>query len=97
MRSPGWQRRAACAETGPELFFGPDDEMPGDQQARETAAKRVCARCPVRRECLEYGESLGADGRRHGVWGGLGELDRQRYRRSQGQARRRGQERTAAA
>ena len=27
---------------------------------------RVCARCPVRGECLEYGRDIDADG----VWGG---------------------------
>ena len=41
-------------------------------------AKRICAPCPVRTECLEY--ALAA-GERWGVWGGLSERERRRLKR----------------
>lgn len=66
-----WQDRGLCAEVDPDLFF---PEKGGS--VRE--AKRVCARCPVRVECLE--EALAND-ERFGVWGGLSETDRRRLRR----------------
>lgn len=66
----GWMVDALCAQVDPEIFF---------PEARETnkAAKRVCAGCPVRTECLEYALSAS-----HvwGVWGGLSETERRRFR-----------------
>jgi WhiB family redox-sensing transcriptional regulator len=50
------------------LFFGPDGERPSARQARERKAKAVCARCPLRAECLEYALRHPA---RYGIWGGL--------------------------
>ena len=66
--SPGWWFAGLCAQTDPELFF---PEKGGS--ARE--AKAVCARCPVRAQCLEY--ALAHD-ERYGVWGGLSERERHR-------------------
>jgi WhiB family redox-sensing transcriptional regulator len=62
----GWQDRdwtasALCAQTDPEIFFPNQGESP-------SAAKAVCARCPVRSPCLE--EAL-ATARAWGVWGGM--------------------------
>lgn len=42
-----WQHQARCAETDPDSFF---PEKGGSTKD----AKKVCASCPVRRECLEY-------------------------------------------
>jgi WhiB family redox-sensing transcriptional regulator len=42
-----WQDASLCSQTDPEAFF---PEKGGS--VRE--AKRVCAACPVRTECLEY-------------------------------------------
>jgi WhiB family redox-sensing transcriptional regulator len=61
-----WWRDALCAQVGPEIFFP-------DQGASALPAKRVCAGCPVRSECLA--EALGR-GERFGVWGGLSERER---------------------
>jgi len=61
-----WQDAALCAETDPEAFF-PEVGQPA------RAAKRVCAACPVRTECLEYAV---ANGVAFGVWGGLTERER---------------------
>lgn len=67
----GWQDQAACR--GSDLFFGPYGELPPETERRETAAKKICAVCPVRALCDAY-----ADGRpeRYGVWGAVGESER---------------------
>jgi WhiB family transcriptional regulator, redox-sensing transcriptional regulator len=61
-----WAGRASCAETDPEIFFPPH----GDPA---TEARQICARCPVRDECLAY--ALDAD-EQYGIWGGLDPDDR---------------------
>jgi len=66
-----WQERALCAQTDPEAFF---PEKGGS--TRE--AKRICAGCEVRAECLEY--ALAHD-ERFGIWGGLSERERRRLKR----------------
>jgi WhiB family redox-sensing transcriptional regulator len=65
-----WRLDALCAETDPEAFF---PEKGGS--TRE--AKRVCAGCPVRLQCLEM--ALQND-ERFGIWGGLSERERRRVR-----------------
>src|SRR3978361_2516851 len=65
-----WRLDGLCAETDPEAFF---PEKGGSTRD----AKRVCAGCPVRLECLEY--ALGND-ERFGIWGGLSERERRRVR-----------------
>jgi WhiB family transcriptional regulator, redox-sensing transcriptional regulator len=69
---PDWQENALCAQTDPEAFF---PEKGGS--TRE--AKRICAGCEVRAECLEY--ALAHD-ERFGIWGGLSERERRRLRRA---------------
>jgi WhiB family redox-sensing transcriptional regulator len=59
---------AACATADPELFFPRERRDP-----QIPAAKRVCARCPVKDECLQY--SLSAQ-EEFGIWGGLDEWER---------------------
>jgi len=68
--SPGWWFAGLCAQTDPELFF---PEKGGS--VRE--AKAVCARCPVRAQCLAHAL---AHGERYGVWGGLSEPERRRLK-----------------
>jgi hypothetical protein len=65
-RRGDWQDQALCAQVDPELFFPEKGQSP-------RAAKRVCAACEVRAECLQY-----ALDRREpfGVWGGLSERER---------------------
>lgn len=57
-----------CAQTDPEAFF---PEKGGS--TRE--AKRVCAQCEVKEDCLEI--SL-LQGERFGIWGGLSERERRK-------------------
>lgn len=67
----GWQDRALCAQTDPEAFF---PEKGGS--TRE--AKKICAMCTVKQECLEY--ALEND-ERFGIWGGLSERERRKLKR----------------
>jgi WhiB family transcriptional regulator, redox-sensing transcriptional regulator len=73
LREPSrWQRRAACRESAPALFFPPGNSHL--TRADEEQAKAVCSSCPVRTHCLasaiEHEEA-------HGVWGGLNPEERQ--------------------
>lgn len=74
-----WRARAKCRGRAPidgasekHLFFGGR----GDHDLRKQA-KEVCRECDVRLQCLE--DAL-TDVERHGVWGGLTELERKRLR-----------------
>src|SRR3954470_14074219 len=69
--APEWQERALWSQTDPEAFF---PEKGGS--TRE--AKRICSRCDVKAECLEY--ALGHD-ERFGIWGGLSERERRKLKR----------------
>jgi WhiB family redox-sensing transcriptional regulator len=82
-----WVYRALCKDEDPELFFPVGTTGPAATQVH--AAKSVCARCPVRLECLEWAMGTGQDS---GVWGGLSEEERRALRR----ARRRGLQAVAA-
>lgn len=73
-----WRRDAACLDEDPELFFAGDD-------ASVAAAKQVCARCPVRSECLETALAVNE---MHGVWGGMAEGERRRLIRRRRRERR---------
>lgn len=74
--SDEWRDLAACKDMPPDVFF-PEKGQPAAR------AKAVCARCPVRSECLEY--ALNHE-MKHGVWGGYSERElrvmrgRHRYR-----------------
>ena len=61
-----WRARAACAGMGPDLFYV-------ERGHDVTAAKRVCARCPVWEPCLEDALS---EHDREGVHGGRTEKER---------------------
>jgi WhiB family redox-sensing transcriptional regulator len=65
--------RGLCAQTDPEAFF---PEKGGSARY----AKRVCAGCEVRIECLAW--ALDTD-QRFGVWGGHTERERRRLKRKQ--------------
>jgi WhiB family transcriptional regulator, redox-sensing transcriptional regulator len=69
-----WQRRAACRGPESTLFFAPTVPEPRpDRDAREARAKRICADCAVRTECLDYALRIREP---HGIWGGLNETER---------------------
>jgi WhiB family transcriptional regulator, redox-sensing transcriptional regulator len=66
-----WMLEAKCLDADPEAFF---PEKGGS--TRE--AKRICAACPVREECLDHAL---ANDERFGIWGGLSERERRRLKR----------------
>lgn len=69
-----WQDRALCRGADANLFFTPSHlEKKEDREIREAQAKAVCARCPVRRECLSFALATREP---YGIWGGLNELER---------------------
>jgi WhiB family transcriptional regulator, redox-sensing transcriptional regulator len=68
-----WQMRAACAGLGTEGFFHPEGERGPARNARDAAAKAVCARCPVIAECGAHALAVREP---YGVWGGMSEDDR---------------------
>jgi WhiB family transcriptional regulator, redox-sensing transcriptional regulator len=63
-----WPDLAACAEVDPDLFY----PEPGEPAA---PAKRICASCAVREECLEYAIR---NREMWGIWGGMTEMPRRR-------------------
>ena len=72
-----WSAQALCVGADPEIFFPPV----GDPA---TEARRICASCPVRGQCLAY--AVTAD-EPFGIWGGSGLRERRSLRR---QLQRRG-------
>lgn len=75
-----WQNSAKCRGQDPDLWFpeGPTAEL----DAME--AKRICAGCPVRQQCLDMamGRERGRNDR-EGIFGGLdGKQRRYLYRRT---------------
>jgi len=57
-----WRDRGSCLYEDPELFFPIGTTGPAVPQLAE--AKRVCAGCRVRLECLQWALDTGVD---HGV------------------------------
>ena len=74
--SAAFMALGACRGVDPEVFF-PEQGMSLEP------AKRVCADCAVRDECLEFAL---ANRERFGVWGGPSERERRRLRRARRQA-----------
>lgn len=70
--TPEWMKLANCTQTDPEVFFPNVGEPPN-------TAKRICGRCMVRLECLQW--ALLND-ERFGVWGGTSERERHRMKRN---------------
>ena len=61
---------AACAQTDPELWFPELDSL-----WRVAQAKKICEKCPVKVECLEYAL---VNKFKDGIWGGLSPTERHR-------------------
>jgi WhiB family transcriptional regulator, redox-sensing transcriptional regulator len=78
-----WRYAAACRGEDPTLFFAPSYfEKRREKQAREAVAKAICARCPVRIDCLDFALITRES---HGVWGGFNEMERRRLLRARAQ------------
>lgn len=68
-----WHTEAVCRRDEAGLFFAPSKEPTAARLAREEAAKRVCAGCPVMVECREHALLQPEP---YGVWGGLTAAER---------------------
>ena len=65
--------RGACARVDdPDIFFPP-------RGSNGIEAKRVCATCRVRDECLDYALDYGE---KYGIWGGLNREERAAVKRT---------------
>ena len=80
-----WRDHAACAtltvDTPRDIWAEHDAVFhPRDRGAHHVIAKRICARCPVKAQCLEYALAYEAadPGSRYGVYGGLSPAERER-------------------
>lgn len=74
-----WMAQGLCATLPPSTFF-PSDGVGVDE------ARKICAGCPVKDQCLDHALAQRID---HGVWGGCSERERRRI------LKRRRAERTA--
>ena len=68
---PAFVTEAACNPNNAETFY---PHIGGGNQADTRYAKRLCAVCPVRLNCLQW--ALDND-ERDGIWGGLAANERQ--------------------
>jgi WhiB family redox-sensing transcriptional regulator len=82
-----WARNALCAKTNPEIFFPAHDDP-------ATEARQICARCPVRDDCLRFALE---NNERYGIWGGLDPGERDSLRCKQRQQKQRTANRRGAA
>ncbi|CAN5687334.1 MAG: WhiB family transcriptional regulator [Actinomycetota bacterium] len=72
--STEWQRQGLCRAGDSSVFFPPGHfEHKPEREDREARAKTICARCPVRQECLAWALATREP---HGVWGGCSESER---------------------
>ena len=71
-----WLTGAACRQHDPELFF--PISASGAAISQLARAKKICGRCPVAGQCLEYALETG---QRFGVWGGTTDEERRTIRR----------------
>ena len=87
-----WRALAACRSADPDLFFPISGKGLGERQIAR--AKKICAGCRVRTECLEFAQS---HEQTYGIWGGTTTEDRQRDRRRKRRAAAAAAKRTVAA
>ena len=71
-----WMSRGACLGERPELFFPVGQSCAAMKQTAD--AIRVCSRCEVRDDCLNYALNNAVD---EGVWGGMAEEERRQLRK----------------
>ena len=69
-----WQMQGRCRDRATSQFFHPDDDLGRiSRRLREEAAKRLCATCPVRKQCATHALTVNEE---YGVWGGFSENER---------------------
>lgn len=68
-----WQYKGACMGMDSATFFHPEGERGSSKRKRDSAAKAVCASCPVIESCRHHALSTHEP---YGVWGGMTEEER---------------------
>lgn len=82
--SAGWRAAGACRSADPDLFFPVSTS--GRAITQIETARRLCASCLVKRECLDFAmDTMEAEG----IWGGTTPDERIRIRRQEAARRRR--------
>ncbi|MGD9988842.1 WhiB family transcriptional regulator [Pseudonocardia sp.] len=74
-----WRADALCVQVDPDLFF-PETDRGTEFDRQVTAAKRICAGCPVRTQCLDYALRVLPEG----IAGGTTPAERTALRRQRG-------------
>ena len=75
-----WSSAAACRGSEGSLFYSADSaERKEDRLEREQLAKRICAGCLVREDCLRAALDRHES---YGIWGGLNEFERRALTRA---------------
>ena len=73
-----WRAAGACVTADPDLFFPVSGR--GASAAQAERARRVCAGCQVRSQCLAFAmQTKSAEG----IWGGTTPEERSRIRRNE--------------
>lgn len=73
---PGWRDRAACIGEDRRIFF-----PTGHGSGGQVEAKKVCARCPVQAECLDWVLRNVRQGDDYGIWSGTNKNERAKLRK----------------
>lgn len=68
-----WQERGSCRTADPSLFHYSEGERTVSRRAKDWAAKRICAGCPVLQECAEWALATAEP---WGTWGAMTEAER---------------------
>ena len=71
-----WRAAGACVSADPDLFF--PISSAGKAVAQIAEARRICGRCQVRSQCLDFAMATGETA---GIWGGTTPEERIRARR----------------
>lgn len=71
-----WRKQAACAHSDTDKFF-PAKGKEARTQEVISAARIICAQCPVRSECLEFAVRNTV---MYGIWGGLTREERKKVK-----------------
>lgn len=75
IKRPAWHKEAKCRGKGTRDYF----LKRGETAKLWTIRKSLCESCPVRWDCLE---SAIYHGDTYGIWGGLGEPERDQVRQA---------------
>lgn len=77
---PAWVVEAACRRLSPAELAIFHPEHKDSPRAAAQRAKRVCAPCPVRVRCRDFGDQVSPD---FGIFGGLTATERRTRRTNQ--------------